>query len=504
LLNLEALEDRRMLTVTLTVGANRNVGNLAGDQAETSIAVNPTNPNNLFAISNAGRRFSMDGGVTWANSAGAVSFCCDGKASFDKYGNLFVSVLDGGTAADLWISTNGGANLSVLLHGPGSDYPAVATGPDGTGASAVWFMYWSGGATQTVRGAQVTGLGAVGAFSAPQSAVIGQFGDLGVGADGRVTMTATHCLGSQNGPCQVKVATDFNGLAAGGFAAPVTVVTTNVGTFTPIPAEDNRTIHPHPNVAYTSYNRLFLIYTDRPSTASADTDIYMHLSDGGVLFSPRVKLNDDGATGKSQFYPDIAVDPTTNFIAATWYDCRNSATNVAAQIYGTVSVKRGRNWEPNIQIASGLSNANLAGSFEFGDYDTMDYYGGKFWRSWADNASPSTLVPPNTDAPGDQDQATASVTVVFTPSPFDDFLANNGLDHLDAPTFSTEWNPPPAPIPAQKPIVPVTTRGGETSIDMDSPSVAKPASVSPRLGLSTAATSAEAGSPLESGLSLGF
>jgi hypothetical protein len=52
-----------------------------------------------------------------------------------------------------------------------------------------------------------------------------------------------------------------------------------------------------------------------------------------------------------------------------------------------VSTENGRRWLPNVQIGTGLSNANAASSFEFGDYDTMDFHAGRFYRSWADNAS---------------------------------------------------------------------------------------------------------------------
>jgi hypothetical protein len=357
--------------------------------------------------------------------------CCDNKAVFDKFGNLFVSYIAGSGGDRLALSTNGGASFVQLLSsGIGNDYPGVAVGPDGTGQGSVWAFGSSSGPTMSARGAQVTGLGAVGAFTAAQTVTVGQFGDIAIGKDGRVTISGTQCSGSANGPCPVKVATDYNGLAAGGFSTPVTVVTSNVGTFTPIPASDNRTIHAHPNQSYDlKSGRLYLTYTDRPSTSSNDTDIYVQHSDDGISWTPRIKLNDDGATGKSQFYSDIDVDETTGFIAATWYDCRNSSTNVAAQIYATVTNQRGRGWVPNVQIATGLSNANLASSFEFGDYDTMDYHAGRFYRTWADNASPSTLVPPNTDAPGDQDIATARVDVTFTPSPGGTF--GNGLDGVN-------------------------------------------------------------------------
>jgi hypothetical protein len=461
---LEALEDRQLLAVQMNVGPNISVGNIGSDQVEGTIAVNPTNTNNIFvkSIGLTVGRYSMDGGATWLSS-GAIpgGSCCDDKAVFDQYGNLFMSYIANAGGDRLAMSINGGATWTQLLtSGIGGDYPGVDVGPDGTGFSSVW-AYGDNGATISARGAQVTGLGVVGAFTAAQTATVGQFGDIAVGRDGRVTVTGTHCSGSQNGPCPVKVATDFNGLAAGGFSAPVTVVTSNVGTFTPIPAEDNRTIHAHPNLAYAlNSDRLYITYADRPNTASADTDIYMQLSDNGSAWAPRIKLNDDGATGKSQFYSDIDVDPVSNWVAATWYDCRNSPTNVAAQIFGTVTVKRGRSWEPNVQIATGLSNANQASSFEFGDFDTMTFENKAFYRVWADNASPSSITPTNTDAPGDQDYAFAKVDVIFTPDPIPG--GGFGVHGVDSTDLRIGIKPTPGPdtnLPIVTASEPLGTRG---------------------------------------------
>src|SRR5262249_62263154 len=67
-LSLEPLEVR--VTPTMTVGPNINVTKSAGNEQETSITVNPTNPQNLFATSTSGvnQFFSLDGGATWTPS----------------------------------------------------------------------------------------------------------------------------------------------------------------------------------------------------------------------------------------------------------------------------------------------------------------------------------------------------------------------------------------------------------------------------------------------------
>ena len=65
---LELLETR--VVPAFTVGPNFNISKTSSGEAETSIAINPTNPQNLFATSTAGlvELYSMDGGVTWTAS----------------------------------------------------------------------------------------------------------------------------------------------------------------------------------------------------------------------------------------------------------------------------------------------------------------------------------------------------------------------------------------------------------------------------------------------------
>ena len=63
---LEFLEDRIAPATSLLVGPDINITKSTANEAETSIALNPTNPNNLFAIDTATfqGRYSTDGGGT--------------------------------------------------------------------------------------------------------------------------------------------------------------------------------------------------------------------------------------------------------------------------------------------------------------------------------------------------------------------------------------------------------------------------------------------------------
>src|SRR4051794_2720336 len=100
------LEDRA-LPASLTVGPVENVSRLAGNQSEASIAINPTNPNNIVAVSNTftgnGIRVyrTLDAGASWSTllvGPGPLGTnpCCDSEVVFDTFGNLFIVYLDFG------------------------------------------------------------------------------------------------------------------------------------------------------------------------------------------------------------------------------------------------------------------------------------------------------------------------------------------------------------------------------------------------------------------------
>jgi hypothetical protein len=191
------------------------------------------------------------------------------------------------------------------------------------------------------------------------------------------------------------------------------VTSTNVGGFLKIPAQPSRAIDAEPNLAYDhSQNLLYLVYVDRPSLSSNNTNIFVRTSYDAVHFGAPIQVNDDTGT-KSHFNPAIAVDQITGQVAITWYDCRNSPGNNTADIWGTVGSADPQAFLPNVQIGNALDNGITGGSFNFGDYDTMDFVNGTFYRVWADNSSPSDIAPPNTTLPT-QDLAFAAVVVTQT------------------------------------------------------------------------------------------
>jgi len=441
----ERLESRRLLAAAIvSPGVNVNVSRSAGDQSEGAIAIDPADPRRVFVLSNleggnpsgmamqaigpgieseyhdddhaAGDQVglfagvSSDGGATWAtrvvatDADGLPASCCDPSAAFDRFGNLFVAYLNANAdGVVVLLSTDAGMSFRALATFSGNvDQPTVAVG-DG----AVWVLFSQGG-VEVLRGAAVTGQGAVGAFGKAQSpaAPNSSFGDLAVGPAGQV-LVAWQNGGISEGPSQVSTSIDLDGQGAGGFTAPVNVVQTNVGIFDNIPPQNDRSVDAEVGVAFDrsggAYNgRAYLVYTDEFPNESGDTDVMLRYSnDGGMTWGAPVRVNDDAGTA-SQFLPKLAVDRTTGAVAVAWYDTRNDSNggNDDAQLWCAVGVptEGGVDFLPNFQVSAGSSNATRShNSIQFGDYIGLAFDGGNVMPVWADNSN-STGDNPQPDA----------------------------------------------------------------------------------------------------------
>jgi hypothetical protein len=408
-----ALKPFDLLTPLACLEPVINVSATTGNQAESFINVNPTNPNNLVATSNTNansifRAYSTDAGATWTRGTIATGVaCCDGQAAWDTFGNLFfVYINNSVNQINVIVSTDGGATFSApLTVGTGSiDQPSIAVGN-----GSVW-VDWNQSGSMVARGAPVTGLGTWGPFNALQTipSATGSFGGIAVGPGpngGKVIVTYQSPTGGQ-GPSTIYANVDADGLGAGGFGPRITITSTNVGGFDFIPAQSERSIDAEAGMVWDATggpfnNRIYLVYTEEPIFQSHDTEIYVRTStdDGGTWTAP-VRVNDDPLGPiRSQFLPYIALDPTTGIVAVGFHDCRNDngvpgpgGTNMIpnddAEYYGTFTTDGGATWAPNRRLSGGFSNATASGNgIDFGDYVGLSAFAGKLYTLWADNAN---------------------------------------------------------------------------------------------------------------------
>ena len=408
-----------------------NVSHWPGSQSEGTIAIDPSDPNRVFAAVNQLAddgggvlvASSTDGGVTWDSriigdgTDGLPELLGDPKATFDRFGNLYFVVLGTDRNTRVLHSTDGGATLSVLetfVHGDYTDQPSVATGPGQGGAGdAVWITYQLDASNDTqvivAQGASVSGLGSVGAFTgyrvapALDDGTLRNFGDIEIGPDGQVMVV--YQTPSEDGQSTLIVAhVDPDGLGPAAFALAVTITeTADVGAY-PIPAQEDRPVTMEGNLAWDRSGgprdgRVYLTYTDTAGgMLDPDTNIFLRYSDddGQTWSDPVVVSNAPG----SQYLPAVAINQDTGNLAVAFHSTAADPNNILAEYVATVSGDGGETFTALQVISQGASDAMKPGldtggkRLQLGDYTEMTFFDGVFQSVWTDN---SWELPDNPD-----------------------------------------------------------------------------------------------------------
>src|SRR5439155_4553263 len=308
----------------VSVPVNVDVSQRHFNESEETIAVNPTNPNNVVIVTNVGHReaglsagmfegISFDGGKTWAtkligaNNDNLGDACCDPSLSFDQYGNLFMTYLfQVENTVPIVLSTDGGLTFTQVgnIVAPPQGTPTKTSGDNRglfrfvdqptviAGHGEVWVIFNAGGPL-FATGAPVTGAGQVGSFFGGEVVPNTNnctYGDISIGPAGQIMQVCTLTESGQGGG-KLFVNVDPDGLGPANLAA----------------------------VWYDSRRDLGL-------GGSGDTD--------GIA-------NDD------------------------------------AQFWGAFSTDGGASFGTNIKISAGTSNAADSGNgIDFGDYSGLSFYGG--------------------------------------------------------------------------------------------------------------------------------
>jgi hypothetical protein len=421
-----------------SVPTNIDVSQRSTNESEETVAVNPTNPNNIVIVTNVDHPaaglfegVSFDGGATWTtkligNNDNLGDACCDPSLSFDNYGNLFLTYLfNVELEVPIALSTDGGVHFNIIANiaKPPKQNPSASGERRGlfrfvdqptikAGNGEVWVVF-NGGGPMVATGAPVTGFGLVGNFITPE-VIPGTnnctYGDVSIGPTGEVMQVCALTESGQGGG-KLFVNVDPDGLGPAGFGTRVFVTETHVGGFDFIPAQPDRSVDAEPGLAWdrtggTHNGRVYLVYTLEHPNESNNTDIYVRFSDDkGTTWSGPVRVNDDNTTN-SQFLPKISLDPTSGNLAVVWYDSRNDlgtggpgdtdgVPNDDAQFWGAFSTDGGKTFTANIQISAGTSNSHDSGNgIDYGDYTGLSFFGGIAHPAWADNSN-STGNNPN-------------------------------------------------------------------------------------------------------------
>ena len=107
-------------------------------------------------------------------------------------------------------------------------------------------------------------------------------------------------------------------------------------------------------------------------------------TDKGTTWSDAKVVHSD--TTNDQFWPWIALDPTSGEVAVMYFDSRDDAANILVNTYVSLSLDGGTTWVDK-RVGDGqndLRNNPFGGQTFAGDYSGCDFYGGFVYPSWVD------------------------------------------------------------------------------------------------------------------------
>jgi hypothetical protein len=458
------------------VRANQNT---AADQHEPSLAVDPTNPNNVLAAAKDWRTGpkqvwyyrSTDGGSTWSDgypdlmpvelpnqSDPVVTFDADGRAYLAVLGYNQNDFGVGGVFVARSEDKGRTWGKATLVH-PNTDtvfndkeWMTVDRSHNAATRGTVYVTWtrFTQVSPRSERGEIVISRSIDGGatFSQPrsvsapaQSNVQGSYP--AVGPDGAVTVL--YYDGDSAAEQEEAPGGDELVLQQPGGALYVVRSTDGGATFGS-PVLVASVVRP-PSTLPTSGFRIFvlptlavdpnsgMLYATWNDYASNDSDVLLSSSrDGGANWSRPVRVNDD-TTGSDQFFP-TAVVASDGSLHVTWLDRRGDPANVRYVPYYARSTDGGATFSRNVPLSA--TSSDPAVGFEgtlIGDYNAIDVSadGSRVYTAWVDTRG------------GDQD-------IYFAAFP----------NNPDLPSVPVATPPPPAgtpfAVPSPQPLTGFTDR----------------------------------------------
>jgi Secretion system C-terminal sorting domain len=384
---------------TVQVNVDQFGQNIIGDAAnEPSIAIDPTNPNNMAigwrqfdTISSnfrqAGYAYSTDAGQTWT-FPGVIEpgiFRSDPVLDADNYGNLFYYSLStaNGYTCELFKSINGGATWlgSVPAYGGDKGWMTIdRTGSPGEGN--IYCFSRDDVSTTIVMTRSIDG-----GQSFQPLVIVPQNpgrGTLDVGVDGEL-----YAAGLSFNNSQFALARSSN--APDSFATPVYEFSTQLnlgGQFSAYAGPNpggllGQTIVACDNFGASGDSTVYVLSSvDPPGTDPLDV-YFIRSTDRGLSWSSPVRVNDDPGTSAWQWFGTMSIAPNGR-IDVIWLDTRDDPGTYLSSLYYSFSEDNGQTWSQNERLSPAFDpHVGWPQQNKMGDYFDMisDDYGASV--AWA-------------------------------------------------------------------------------------------------------------------------
>ncbi len=404
-----------------TVGPNTRIsGSQSNPRAESDIRIDFWNPNRVIAGANnlggsglQAQFYSTDGGQTWGQTTLPLTtgdaFHSDPTVDWSSDGTAWATTIGINSSATVlkmraYKSTNGGATwtfdntfsgtqssadkqmmwvdhsasspfkdyIYVVWHNGAPAYASRRNGPAGT---------WS--APIQISGSETTGT-AIGSDVKSNS-----FGDVfafwpATGNRRIVSSKTTNGGTSWTTPQVIHTTYDSYDIGIPSFNTRRALIYVSAGAY--------RTATQ--NLVYATWTDLSgqtgcTSASNEPGatvSSACKTRIWLSRStNGGTTWSTPVKLNDQ-ASLNDQFNQWLAVDETNGRVSVMYYDTVADAGRKKADVWYQSSTDDGLTWSAPFKVTTAMTDETTAGSdsFQYGDYNGMSGWSGKFLPVWTD------------------------------------------------------------------------------------------------------------------------
>ena len=393
-----ARSPRRVVNVGPYVSVQVNLDqfgqNIVGDAAnEPSIAVNPTNPDNMVIgwrqfdsiVSNfreGGWAFTFDGGVSWT-FAGVLEdgiFRSDPVLDSDSSGNFYYQSLQDTFDVDVFKSTDGGMTWSSPVPSFGGDKNWLVVDKSGGIGDGNLYGIWQRFFGCCGRNTFTRSTDGGSSFEFPVPVAFDPtFGTMAVGPDGEVYATGIDGTFFQNfNQFVISRSTDAKDpiLSPTFLGAQIDLggsmqLGAGFGTPNPDGLLGQANVAVDPSAGPSRGNVYVLASVDPSGTDPVDVHI-VRSSDGGATWSQPIRVNSDPKNnGAWQWFGAHSV-ARNGRIDVVWNDTRNSGQTNVSELFYAYSNDEGRTWQGNVPVSPPFdSHVGFPNQNKIGDYYTI-------------------------------------------------------------------------------------------------------------------------------------
>src|SRR5262245_47258651 len=355
--------------VSIQVNVDAAGRNIVGDASnEPSIAVNPVNPNSRTIVwrhfntitSNfrqAGRAYTFNGGATWTFPGVLTqgTFRSDPVVGTDLNGNFFYQSLKSDFTLDVFKSTDGGVSWGPPVPSFGGDKNWMAIDRSGGPGSGMIYGIWQRFASCCSTSVFTRSTNGGASYDTPVPVTFWPtFGTMDVGPDGEVYAAGIDGTVDQDLNTFVVARSDDAQLPA--YEPSFSGVVAALGGAMAFGGPNPDGLLGQANVVVDKSNgptrgNVYLLASVTPFTNPDPLDLHFSRStDGGVTWSPWVRVNDDPSIDNYQWFGAIAVAPNGR-LDVVWNDTRELSQDGISQLFYSWSYDAGVTWAPNVAVS---------------------------------------------------------------------------------------------------------------------------------------------------------